>query len=115
MKRGKLREFSERPVARMRVRDRRDDDVDGHGNGDGRRGGKTSRQLSLLNGEWEICLPTDAVVNLEIRGLGRPVEGWAGRLGLKGEFENQRRSSSSVDVVAVDVDVDVITRTSSSG
>ena len=36
VKRGRLREFLERPVARMRVRD-----------GDGRRGGKMSRPLSL--------------------------------------------------------------------
>ena len=68
-----LEEAFQRPVARMKVRAPNGDSI-----------------ASLVNGTWELCLPTTSVVQLSIEKAGTEVkDSWRKRLGLEGEFESE--------------------------
>ena len=66
----KLVGFMGRPVARMIV---------------------PTEARSVIEGEWEVCLPVTVARELSIRGDGNKTETWESRLGLKGKFEGSER------------------------
>jgi hypothetical protein len=70
-KKGPVGEALERPIARMRVQP-----VDGN---------------VLMNGNWEVCLPTSSQIELTIEGVGAKLPSWRSRLGLKGPYESELR------------------------
>lgn len=69
-KEGPLKSALERPIARLQVREQRE-------------------SFSLVDGEWELCLPIKSAITLCVEGVGKIVPSWCNLLGLKGEFENE--------------------------
>ena len=67
---GPLKEALDRPIARMKV---------------------NPAKNMFTGGDWEVCLPKTSSVNLSIEGVGREVDSWRAKLGLKGEFESEVR------------------------
>ncbi|EIW68043.1 hypothetical protein TREMEDRAFT_69535 [Tremella mesenterica DSM 1558] len=47
----------------------------------------------VLCGRWELCLPSQHTIPIDIRGKGELVPSWAASLGLQGEFEGTQRWS----------------------
>lgn len=75
-KKGHLRDFLERPVARFRV---------------------SVSAGSFLVGKCELCLPVVSTAKLTVKALGNPVDSWRNRMGLiqyqtEVEFEKLRIS-----------------------
>ena len=52
---------------------------------------KDDSSTSIINGMWEVCLPSSKNVEVIIEGVGERVESWEAKIGLKGGFENTRR------------------------
>jgi hypothetical protein len=71
LQKGLVGEALERPIARLRVQP-----VDGN---------------VLMNGNWELCLPTLSQIELAIEGVGAKLPSWRSRLGLKGNYETELR------------------------
>jgi hypothetical protein len=67
-KRGPLRDFLERPVARFHV---------------------VASSGSILVGKCEVRLPVMTTTSITVEAIGKPTESWRQRLGLKGEFETE--------------------------
>lgn len=65
---GPLKTLLDRPVARMSVAPK-------------------ALGISMLDGQWEVCLPVTTKVSLIIQGVGEKVPSWRSRLGLKGRYE----------------------------
>jgi site-specific DNA-cytosine methylase len=79
--RGPLRDFLERPVARMRI------DLK-----DAAASAGTSAN-PLLAGKWELVLPVEFSFDLDINGhkeAGK-IESWCARMGLQGEFKDEKQ------------------------
>jgi SNF2-related domain len=70
-KEGPLKALLARPFARMHV------------------GAAADGSLSMLSGQWEVCLPITTQFKLYVQGIGKRVPSWRNRLGLKGEFEHE--------------------------
>lgn len=67
--------FLDRPLARLTVKPRGTDD----------------QSFTLLDGEWEVCLPVISFMSLSIEGSGEILKSWRNRLGLKGGYENEEQ------------------------
>jgi site-specific DNA-cytosine methylase len=78
-KRGPLRDFLERPVARMRI----DNTVDAVKAG----------ANPLLAGKWELMLPAEISFDLDVKGHeeGGKIESWRARMGLQGESKDEKQ------------------------
>lgn len=71
---GNLRDTLERPIARMCL--------------------NPNIAKSFVDGKWEICLPQKTSVVLSIKGVGELVDSWRAKLGILGDFENEKRFST---------------------
>ena len=71
---GNLRDTLERPIARMCL--------------------NPKIAQSFIAGKWEICLPQKTHVDLSIQGFGELVDSWRAKLGILGDFENEKRFST---------------------
>ncbi|PWZ01188.1 hypothetical protein BCV70DRAFT_159503 [Testicularia cyperi] len=71
----------------------------------------TAKNVSLLHGKWELCLPTFTLTTATIRSTGDRVPTWQSAMGLAGKFAgNQRYSQMHVSVpdsVRDKLDIDV--------
>jgi hypothetical protein len=67
-----IKSILERPVARLLVTP-----------------SATDTSFNLLEGEWELLLPTFSSISLRVEGSGKRVESWRNRLGLMGGFERE--------------------------
>jgi hypothetical protein len=70
-----MKSFLNRPFARLIVKPR----------------GNVDRPFTLLDGEWEVCLPVISSMSLSIQGSGEILKSWRNRLGLKGGYENEEQ------------------------
>lgn len=43
----------------------------------------------LIDGTWQVCLPDDIPLEIEIRGQGKLMESWRQRIGLQGKFQKE--------------------------
>ena len=71
---GELRDALERPIARMRL--------------------NRSQSKSFIDGTWEVCIPQKDSIKLSIKGVGEKVDSWRAKLGILGDFENEKRYES---------------------
>merc|ERR1712020_119517 len=49
---------------------------------------------SLLEGSWTVIYPAARDVDVTFSGNGKKVESWEAKLGLKGQFDNEKRFNS---------------------
>ncbi|KAK9448197.1 uncharacterized protein V1518DRAFT_419949 [Limtongia smithiae] len=45
---------------------------------------------TLFDGTWELCIPTDRKLRVYIEGTGEKIPTWQARLGILGDFENDK-------------------------
>lgn len=86
-KAGALKARLEQPIARMTV------------------SMPSGGPISMLDGEWQFCLPVSSTVTVSIEGVGDTLPSWRARLGLKGTFESERQYEKlRVEVKEADAD-----------
>ncbi|UZJ52821.1 hypothetical protein CBS101457_002141 [Exobasidium rhododendri] len=89
---SRLRKMLLQPVARMSV------DVNG-------------KDVFLLSGQWEICLPSSTRFSTEFKHHGALVPTWQAKMGIEGEFAGTKRFSTlSIQVptpAKAELDVDI--------
>ena len=64
---------------------------------------------SLLEGQWQLCLPISSTFKIQIEGVGELLPSWEARLGLLGSFQDKKSWShlriSAPDDVKFDQDI----------